>query len=245
MSWKIAIAVALLTGIVTALVTFPLADKVTRMLKVSDFEGGRGMAVVFLFVPAGLIGGLLLGLLGTKLVHAVEWSHFWKAAGVSLLMSHVALFSIAGLSLLSIVHPPLLDGHALALEIEVTVPLSLMPDGRLDPQKVRMSLYAGDKDNHHADIDTAHIAQKDGVALVRAEARLNSKAAFRMLAFNAEGFDGFALDPLPLPPKPTTKDLLWTERMPMREAKVTGTQYIYTKVLLRYRVVKKEKVENE
>ncbi|MCC7503148.1 MAG: hypothetical protein IT229_11505, partial [Flavobacteriales bacterium] len=73
MSWMIAFVVALLNGVITALVTALVADHLTKLHKVSDREGGRGMAVVFLFVPAGFIGGLLLGLLGTYLVHATEW----------------------------------------------------------------------------------------------------------------------------------------------------------------------------
>ena len=247
MSWKIAIAVALLAAVITALVTAPVADKVTRMMGVPDREGGRGMLVVFILIPAGFIGGLLLGLLATKLMHAVEWSQFWKTTGVALLMSHTALFSIAGLALLSIVHPPMLDGHALALEIEVAVPVRLMPGGRIDPATLKMSLYAGDKDNQYAEIDTAHIVQQEGIALLRAEARLSSKADFRMVYFHTgnEGTDGFALDPLPLPRAPTEKDLQWTERMPMREAKVTDGKYTYTEVMLRYRVVKTEFVKKK
>ena len=33
--------------------------------------------------------------------------------------------------------------------------------------------------------------------------------------------------------------------MPIRKTKVTGTSYTFTDVLLRYRVVKKEKVEED
>lgn len=64
MSWKIGITVALLNGIVTALVTAPVADALMGMHGVSDFEGERGMALVFLFIPAGFFGGALLGLVG-------------------------------------------------------------------------------------------------------------------------------------------------------------------------------------
>ena len=245
MSWKIAIVVALLNALITALVAMPVADRVTRALGVSDFEGGRGMAVVFIFIPAAFIGGFLLGLLATKLVHAMEWAHFWKASGTALLLGQGSLFGIAGLALLSVVHPPVLDGHYLALRIEVFVPKRLLPGGQLEAGKVKMSLYAGDKDNRYADIDTAEIAVNGDTLVIPAEASLNSANNFRMISFTIEGMDGYALDPLPLPPKPKNKDLEWTERMPMREAKVTGTSYTFTDVLLRYRVVKKEKVEEE
>jgi hypothetical protein len=79
MSWKIAIVVALLTGIITALVTIPVADQVTRMHGVSDREGARAMGIVFFLAPLALVGGLLLGLLGTKLAGAVEWVQFGRA----------------------------------------------------------------------------------------------------------------------------------------------------------------------
>lgn len=113
MSWKLALAVALLTAVVTAIVTAPVADKLTRMHGVSDFEGGRGMAIAFILIPAGFIGGFLLGLLGTKLAHGTEWAHFWKAAGLSIILGQVALFGTAGLSALSIPRPPLIDGNGL------------------------------------------------------------------------------------------------------------------------------------
>ena len=58
MSWKIAIDVAIVTGLITAAITAPVSDQVTRKLGVSDFEGGRGMAVVFIFIPAGLRTGV-------------------------------------------------------------------------------------------------------------------------------------------------------------------------------------------
>ncbi|MBK8339175.1 MAG: hypothetical protein IPK99_03845 [Flavobacteriales bacterium] len=246
MSWKIALVVALLNAVITALVAMPVADRVTRAMDVSDFEGGRGMAIVFIFIPVAFIGGgFLLGLLGAKLVHAMEWAHFWKASGIALLLGQGSLFGIAGLALLSVVHPPVLDGHYLALRIEVYMPARLLPNGKLDRDKVKMSLYAGDKDNRYAEIDTAHIVHEGDTVMIPAEATLNSASAFRMLSITVEGTDGYALDPLPLPPKPTAKDLEWTARMPMREAKLTGTSYTFTDVLLRYRVVKKEKVAED
>lgn len=241
MSWKIAVLVALLTGVITAVVTAPVADKMTKLHGVSDREGGRGMAIVFLFVPAGLIGGLLFGLLGTKLVHATEWIHFWKASGVSLLMSHTVLFGISGLSMMGLPRPPLMDGHPLALEAEVLVPVARIPSGKFDPQYLRTSLYAGPKDNQYAEIDTAHIRTENGYIVVPAKVDLNSRSDFRMFSFQAENSISVTLDPLPLFASPTAKDLQWTQPTPMRESTITGSAYTYTDILLRMRVVKQER----
>lgn len=242
MSWKIALTVALLTALITAAITAPVADRVTRELNVSDREGGRGMLVVFILIPAGFIGGALFGLLGTRLVHAMDWAHFWKASGLSVAMSLGALGVISGLAWMSVVRPPLLHGHSLSLRIEVFVPSRLLPPGGPDKNALRMSLFAGEKDNHYAQIDTAQVRMEGDALVVPGEARLYSKATFRMIGFHFDGSEGWALDPLLLPPSPTDGDLEWTRPVPMREARVQGTQYTYTDVLLRYRVVKKERV---
>jgi hypothetical protein len=140
MSWKIALVVAVLTALITAIITAPVADKVTRLTGVSDMEGGRGMLIVFVLIPAGFVGGFLLGLLGTKLAGAVEWPQFWKAAGLSLLLSQVALFGIAGLSLLSMPRAPEALEQPLAVELEVQVPLDMLAPGARERGAIRMSL---------------------------------------------------------------------------------------------------------
>lgn len=240
MSWKIAILVALLTGLITAVVTFPVAEYVSRANGVSDREGARSMGIFFFLVPAGFIGGFLLGLLGTKLVHAMEWAHFWKATGVSVLIAQVVLFGIAGLNLMGIPHPPLLDGQQLLLQVEVHVPMERMGSRAKKPDQMLMSLYAGPKDNQYATIDTSLNREENGNLLVTGFVDLNSSSSFRMLAFSIEGVLSLALDPLPIAAKPTTKDLEWTNLMPMREAELSGTDYTYTDVVVRMRVIKRK-----
>jgi len=236
MSWKIALLVAFLNALLIGGLTILVADYVTRALKVSDFEGGRGMAVFFFFVPAGLIGGALLGLLGTKFVGAVEWSEFWKAMGAAALLGNVGLFGIAGVALLSVVKPPLIDGRYLMLELEFFVPAAKAPAGDPKQAGLQVSLYAGDKDNQYSNIDTARFRMEDGYLVVPATAALNSVSHIHMVSFGTEsGGIRQALE-LPLAPKPTKADLTWTERMPMREAALKDSKYVYTDLLVRYRV---------
>lgn len=242
MSWKIALTVALLTGIITAMVTAPVADKVTRMHGVSDFEGARGMAIGFLFIPAAFIGGLLLGLLGTKLVHATEWVHFWKAAGLSILMGQVALFGVSGLSLLSIPRPPLMDGHQLELEIEVLVPMTRITPESRRKDGMRVSLYAGEKDNHYADMDTSQYRQEGDTFIVPAVASLNSTALERSIGFTL-GTEVWLSFDASLPPAPGEKDLTWTEPKPMHDARTAVSDRTYSDVRVRYRVVKRKQAE--
>lgn len=238
MSWKIALVVALVSGIITAVVTAPVADSVSGKMGVSDFEGKRGYAVVFLFIPAGFIGGALLGLLGTKLVHAVEWAHFWKAAGLSILLGQVGLFSIAGLCLLGLPRPPLIGGKELTLEVEVHVPLARITPRSREPQQIRMSLYAGPDDNNYLTVDTSTFREEDGKLVVPASGTLNSKAMGRTLSFHIEEHTWLAFDLNALPPSPTEKDFAWSALQPLREARTSGRNATTTDVHLRYRVVK-------
>ncbi|MBK8227811.1 MAG: hypothetical protein IPK70_11635 [Flavobacteriales bacterium] len=234
MSWKIALVVALLTALVTAFVTAFVADKVTGLHGVSDFEGKRGYAVVFLFIPAGFLGGFMLGLLGTKLVGATDWAQFWKAAGLSVLLGQVALFGIAGLSLLSIPRPLKHQGGLLALEVEVRVPLERITERSREPDQIRMSLYAGPKDNGYAIIDRSKFREEEGFMFVLARADLNTRSSARVLSFHIEEDTWLAFD-LPLPETPEPGD--WSDPSPMRDARTAGNATVWSDVQLRYRVV--------
>ena len=238
MSWKIALVVALLTAIITALVTAPVADKMSKLHGVSDFEGARGMAIVFVCIPAGFIGGFLLGLLGTKLVHATEWAHFWKAAGLSVLLGQVALFGISALSFLSLPRPLIVRDQRVAIEVEVMVPMAMITPRSREPQQIRMSLYAGDRDNSYVDLDTARYREEGNHLIVPATVPLRSKSSTRILSFHIEESVWLAFD-FYLPPTPLPNDA-WSDYAPLRDARSTGGGSQQAEVLLRYRVVAAE-----
>jgi hypothetical protein len=237
MSWKIAIVVALLTALVTAVVTAPVADHVTKQMKVSNMEGGRGYLVVLLILAA-LVGGVVIGLVVTRVVGAVEWGQFWKAQGYALLVSNALVFGIAGLCLLSVPRQLLMDGEQVALDFEVFVPLDLGPSGPPSEKNLRMSLYANTDDNRYVELDTKRIRTVGGEPVIPGEAALNTASMGRMLSLTINDTVGYTLD-MPLAYKPTVKDLAWTERMPMRLSKLTEAKYEYTRVMVRYRVVKR------
>ncbi len=242
MSWKVALLVALINALLTALVVVPVAEKLMDAHHVSNFEGKQGFAIAFVFIPAGFIGGFLLGLLGTKLAHAAEWAQFWKALGFAVALGQGVLFSIAGLSLLTIVRPPLIDGQSLVLQMEVLVPMSrITPEARMK-DGMRISLYAGGKDNHYADVDTSAFRQEGGLFIVPATASLNSRSFQRSVSFHIGTETWLAYDLL-LPATPAEKDFDWTEPKPMHEARTAVSDRTLTDVLLRYKVVKGEKAE--
>lgn len=149
----------------------------------SDFEGKRGYAVVFLFIPAGLIGGILLGVLGTKLVHAIPRSR--------------------------------------------------------EASQIRLSLYAGPKDNRSATIDRSLYREANDRLIVTAVAGLYSHSYQRSISFHIEEHIWLSCD-LPLPTKPGAADMEWSDLASMREARSIDGEVKVTDVWLRYRVVKTE-----
>ena len=241
MSWKIAILVALLTAVITGAVTAFVADHVTKAMKVSNFEGGRGYAVMFLILAA-LVGGVIIGLVTTGVVGSVQWGHFWKAQGWSLLVSNGIVFAIAGLCLLSLPKQLLMDGELIALDAEIFVPEDLGPTGSPDEKNLHLSLYANKDDNRYVDIDTNKLRHEAGMLVIPVEADLNTVSPGRMLSLTVNDSVGYTLD-MPLQPAPGKEDMAWTERLPMRLSKVANTKYEYTRVLVRYRVVRKGKPE--
>ncbi len=242
MVWKIAIVVALLTAVVTAIVTIPVATYVSAANGISDQDGGRSMGIFFILAPLALIAGLLFGLLGTYLVHAVEWSQFWKATGVSLGMTMGVLLAISGYFMLQASITPVEGGSPLVLEVEVHIPLERVPAHRDQFDPMRMSLYAGPRDNQFASIDTALNRTEKGKLIVTGLAGLNSTYSSRTVSFYIDAKTWVALDNLPIAAKPSEKDSVWSALMPMRHADAAGPEYQYSDVQARVRVVKRERI---
>lgn len=124
------------------------------------------------------------------------------------------------------------------MQVEVSIPLDRVTPGAREPNGIRLSLYAGDKDNHYADIDRAGFREVNGMLVVTALAGLNSTAPFRTLSFHIEDHTWLAYDLTALPAVPTAKDLEWSEPRPMRDAREAGRDAAFSDVLLRHRVVK-------
>ena len=239
MAWKIAIVVALLTAVVTAIVAIPVATYVAQANGVNDQDGGRSMAIFFFLAPVAFVAGLLLGLLGTYLMHATEWAQFLKASGASVGIAMIVIFAIAGFFMLQAPITPEEGGSPLVLQVEVYIPMERVPaiPDELDP--MRMSLYAGPRDNSFASIDTALNRTENGKLIVTGHAGLNSTSASRILSFNIDESTWLALYDLPIAATPSGKDSVWSALMPMRDARIAEPHY--TDVLARVRVVKRDR----
>jgi len=165
------------------------------------------MAIFFFLAPVAFFAGLLLGLLGTYLVHATEWAQFWKATGTSVGIAVVVIFAIAGFFMLQAPITPVEGGSPLVLEVYIPLErVPAQPDGS-DP--MTMSLYAGPRDNQFASIDTALNRTENGKLIVTGLADLNSTSYSRMISFNVDAKTWLALDNLPIAAKPSEADSAW------------------------------------
>jgi hypothetical protein len=122
------------------------------------------------------------------------------------------------------------------------LPDDLAPRGTVTEKNLYLSLYAGKDDNHYVKIDTTRLRHEEGMLVIPVEADLNTVSPGRMLSLTVNDSIGYTLD-MPLQPAPRKEDLAWTERLPMRLSKVSNVKYEYTRVLVRYRVIKKGKPE--
>ena len=63
-----ALFVALLTAFAGCLLAFFVGDYLTRLAHMSNMEGGRGMFIVFVCAPLGILVGLVIGIVSSILV---------------------------------------------------------------------------------------------------------------------------------------------------------------------------------
>ncbi|HQV52873.1 MAG: hypothetical protein IPI00_15545 [Flavobacteriales bacterium] len=240
MSWKIAIVVALLTAFITAITSIIVTNYVADKCGVSDQDGGRSMGIFFFLGPGAFVMGLLFGLLVSYLMHAVEWAHFWKAVGASVGIALGAIVIIAGYFLLDAPIRHVEGGSPLVLEVEIHIPLERIPEHREELDPMRISLYAGPRDNSFGDIDTALNRTENGKLIVTGKLGLNSTSHTRTVSFHVDQNTWLALDHLPITAKPSEKDSAWSTLLPMRDATIAEAHY--SDVQARVRVVKRVRV---
>ena len=81
-----AVFIALITAFVGCVLAFFVGDYLTRLAHVPEMEGQRGMTVVFLCVPLGILAGLVIGILSAIVVRRQGFAGFLVAQGWSLLI---------------------------------------------------------------------------------------------------------------------------------------------------------------
>src|SRR5215475_13926614 len=108
-----ALLVALLTAFAGCILAFFVGDYLTKLAHVPEMEGQRGMTVLFLCVPLGILTGLVIGTISSVVVQRRGSTGFLIAFGWSLLMICGVAGLLGGISYLLSDKPPEIGGKFL------------------------------------------------------------------------------------------------------------------------------------
>jgi hypothetical protein len=203
-----AFGIALLTGIVGMLLAFFAADSLTRLYHVSDFEGERAMAVVFIFGPLGFVAGIVCGFLSSVFVRG-----FLKAQGIALAGTVLLAAIVSGIAWLNSDRTPHIDSKNVVLEFEWKIPPAIKMPPEPNDQNLYVSLFAGRRDHHRAELNLKGITTRDGVTVIPGRAILFTRSADRQLLAGVGDYttpgQTFALANLPAAPRAETEWSDW------------------------------------
>ena len=197
----------LLTGLVGLVLAGLAGDTVTRLHRVSDFEGARAYLVVFLLAPAGALLGVIVAVLCARRVVPGQLSSLVVQEAWALAITAGIVGAAFGLAWLTAERPLAIDGRDVILELEIRVPAHLV--GAEGEGGIRVSLYAGSKDNASVDLDRDAVRREAQHLVFPGRARLRSRAARRSLLVGLSPTPAQVVD-LPLEASPTAPSAAWS-----------------------------------
>jgi hypothetical protein len=151
------VLITFLTAVVGCVLALVAGDYITRLLHVSDFEGGRGYMVVFVCAPLGILTGIVVGLVVGICTKRPGFAGFLIAQGLSILIVGAVAGILTGVIYVGSDKPPKIDGKRLTLDFELRVPPSTKIPDQPDGYSIRACLYANNRANQYAFIDWSSI----------------------------------------------------------------------------------------
>ena len=178
----------------------------------SNMEGGRGMFVVFVCAPLGILVGFVIGIVSSLLVRRQGAAGFFIAQGWSLLIVCGLAGLLVGVPYLLSDKPPRIGGRELSLEFELRVPAQFSIPDTPSGDSVRVSLYSGNRETTYAFIDWASIKRAPEGAIIPGRVHLLDHNPARSL-FAVVGNDPMAgqFITLKLPSNPRPEDEQWSD----------------------------------
>jgi len=154
-----AVLIAFLTAIVGCILAFFVGDYLTTLAHVPNMEGQRGMMVVFVCAPIGILAGLIVGVVVSLLVARRGAAGFFSALGLSIFTVAVISGLTGAIPYLLSDKPPRIDGQRLDLEFQLRVPATMKIPDQPDGYSIRVSLYTNDQEDRYAFIDWQSIVK--------------------------------------------------------------------------------------
>ena len=233
-----AFAIGVITAVVGMFLAIFASDYLTRLYHVSDMEGQRGMAVIFLFAPLGLIAGFLIGVIAALRTRWAGFVGFIKTQGLSILIVIATGGAVSGVLWLGADKPPKIGGKELMLEFELKIPLAIQIPAELNDDTIRASLYVDNRENRHASIDLKSMTKQDSYLIVSGTVELMSHSANRSLFAsigNEAGASQF-IDLRNLPAAPRKENETWSDWTPATQRADLSPVPEPERIAVRYRV---------
>ena len=207
-----AFLVAIFTALVSCVLAFCVGDYLTRLAHMSNMEGGRGMFVVFVCAPLGILLGVVIGVVSSLLVRRQGVAGFFIAQGWSVLLVCAVAGLLMGVPYLLSDKPPRIGGKELSLEFEVRVPLQFSIPDTPSGDSIRVTLYNGNRETTYAFIDWSSIKRAPEGAIIPGRVPLLDHNPVRSL-FAVVGNDPMAgqFITLKLPSSPRPEDEQWSD----------------------------------
>ena len=207
-----AFVVALLTAIVGCVLAFFVGDYLTRLAHVPEMEGQRGMTVVFLCVPLGILASLVIGIISSILVRRQGLAGFVIAQGWSLLIVCGLAGLLVGVPYVLSDKPPRIDGKQLELQFELRAQSTFQIPDQPDGDSIRVSLYTDNQQSRFAFIDWSAITKNAEHITIPGNVPLLTHSKTRsLLASIGNEPAGSQFIELKIPPAPTEQDQAWSE----------------------------------
>ena len=203
----------------------------------SNMEGGRGMFVVFVCAPLGILVGLVIGIISSILVRREGFAGFLVAQSWSLLIVCGAAGALAGVPYLLSDKPPRIDGKRLELQFELRAPATFKIPNQPDGYDIRVALYTDNRQSQYAFIDWNGIIKDAEHATVPGHVPLltHSKTRSFLASIGIEPVASQFIE-LRIPPAPRKDDETWSDWIFAAQRADLSTVSEPERMALRYRV---------
>jgi len=204
--------IALFTAFIGCLLAFFVGDYLSRLAQMSNMEGGRGMFVVFVCAPLGILVGLVIGIVSSIWVRRQGPTGFLIAQGWSLLIVCGLAGLLAGVPYLLSDKPPTVDGKRVELQFELRAPATFKIPDQPDGYSIRVSLYTDNRQDEYAFIDWNGIIKDPEHATIPGHVPLlmHSKTRSLLASIGNEPVASQFIE-LRIPPKPRKDDEAWSD----------------------------------
>ncbi len=232
-----ALSIALLTAVAGCLLAFFVGDYLTRLAHMSNMEGGRGMFVVFVCAPLGILVSLAIGIISSILVRREGLAGFLVTQSWSLLIVCGVAGVLAGVPYLLSDKPPRIDGKRLELQFELRAPATFKIPDQPDGYDIRVALYTDNRQSQYAFIDWNGITRDAKHATVPGHVPLltHSKTRSFLASIGNEPVASQFIE-LRIPPAPRKDDETWSDWIFATQRADLSTVSAPERLALRYRV---------